>query len=68
MSDIVMRHAHEGLLEAAPAYPCARGIRMSCPSKNAQATKPGAGRYFTLKAGCESDGLGMRHGLKSIRT
>ncbi len=36
-----------GLPEAAPAHPCARGIRASCSSKNAQDTKSGAGQYFT---------------------
>ncbi|MGB5567685.1 MAG: N-6 DNA methylase, partial [Sedimenticolaceae bacterium] len=42
--------AYEGLLEAAPARPCARGIRASCSAKNAQDTKSGAGQYFTPRS------------------
>ena len=50
MSADVKGNAYEGLLEAAPAHPCARGIRTSCPSKNAQDTKSSAGQYFTPRA------------------
>ncbi len=47
MSADVKGDAYEGLLEAAPFHPWNRGIRTSCPAKNAQDTKSGAGQYFT---------------------
>jgi type I restriction enzyme M protein len=51
MSADVKGDAYEGLLEAASAHPCARGIRASCSSKNAQDTKSGAGQY-SARASC----------------
>jgi type I restriction enzyme M protein len=51
MSADVKGDAYEGLQEAAPAHPCARGIRASCSSKNAQDTKSGAGQY-SARASC----------------
>ena len=47
MSADVKGDAYEGLLEAALFRPWNRGIRTSCPAKNAQDTKSGAGQYFT---------------------
>ncbi len=55
MSVGVKGDAYEGLLEAAPTHPCARGIRASCSSKNAQDTKSGAGQYFTPRPLIDSD-------------
>jgi type I restriction enzyme M protein len=40
---------YEGMLEAAPAHPCARGIRTSMFITHAQDVKGGAGQYFTQR-------------------
>ncbi len=40
MSADVKGDAYEGLLEAAPAHPCARGIRASCSSRTRRTPNP----------------------------
>ena len=51
MSTDVKGDAYEGLLEAAPAHPCVRGIQAACSLNNGQDTKSGAGQH-SARASC----------------